>query len=48
MDRLSNILKQFNDLFGDIEWKDGDKIGQSHLGRTAGKSCPRTRHIRMP
>ena len=28
MDRLSNILKQFNDLFGDIEWKDGDKIGQ--------------------
>ena len=28
MDRLSNILKQFNDLFGDIEWKDGDKIGR--------------------
>ena len=28
MDRLSNILQQFNDLFGDIEWKDGDKIRQ--------------------
>ena len=28
MDRLSNILQQFNDLFGDIEWKDGDKIGK--------------------
>ncbi len=28
MDRLSNILKQFNDLFGDIEWKDGDKIAK--------------------
>ena len=28
MDRLSNIIRQFNDLFGDIEWKDGDKIGR--------------------
>ncbi len=26
LDRLSNILKAFNDQFGDIEWKDGDKI----------------------
>lgn len=26
LDRLSNILKTFNDLFGSIEWKDGDKI----------------------
>ncbi len=26
MDRLSNILKEFNDLFGNIEWKDADKI----------------------
>ena len=23
---MSNILKTFNDLFGSIEWKDGDKI----------------------
>ncbi|OPY17187.1 MAG: Type-1 restriction enzyme R protein [Syntrophus sp. PtaB.Bin075] len=26
LDQLSNIIKAFNDLFGDIEWKDGDKI----------------------
>ena len=26
MDRLSNIIKDFNDRFGNIEWKDLDKI----------------------
>ena len=26
MDRLSNIVREFNDLFGNIDWKDGDKI----------------------
>ena len=26
LDFLSNILKQFNELFGNIEWKDEDKI----------------------
>jgi len=26
LDRLSNILKNFNDLFGNIDWKDADKI----------------------
>jgi type I restriction enzyme, R subunit len=26
IDKLSNIIKTFNDLFGNIEWKDGDKI----------------------
>ncbi|MDO3376542.1 type I restriction endonuclease subunit R [Geoalkalibacter halelectricus] len=26
LDQLSNIIKAFNDLFGNIEWKDGDKI----------------------
>lgn len=26
MDQLSNIIRIFNDLFGNIEWKDGDKI----------------------
>ncbi len=26
MDRLSNILREFNDRFGNIEWKDRDKI----------------------
>lgn len=28
IDKLSNIIKVFNDLFGNIEWKDGDKIRQ--------------------
>ena len=28
MDRLSNILREFNDRFGNIEWKDRDKIEQ--------------------
>jgi type I restriction enzyme R subunit len=26
LDRLSNIIKDFNDQFGNIEWKDVDKI----------------------
>ncbi|MHC5308016.1 type I restriction endonuclease subunit R [Bartonella sp. LJL80] len=26
IDRLSNIIKTFNDLFGNIDWKDEDKI----------------------
>ena len=26
MDRLSNILREFNDRFGNVEWKDQDKI----------------------
>jgi type I restriction enzyme, R subunit len=28
VDRLSNILRMFNDQFGNIEWKDADKIRQ--------------------
>ena len=26
LDRLSNILKNFNDLFGDIPWEDADRV----------------------
>ena len=26
IDKLSNIIRAFNDMFGNIEWKDGDKI----------------------
>ena len=26
LDRLSNILKTFNDLFGNIDWTDGDRV----------------------
>src|SRR5690606_345053 len=25
-DRLSNILKSFNDLFGNIDWSDADRV----------------------
>ena len=32
LDRLSNILKSFNDLFGNINWKDEDRIGQLIAG----------------
>jgi type I restriction enzyme R subunit len=28
LDQLSNIIRGFNDLFGNIEWKDADKIRQ--------------------
>ena len=28
LDRLSNILKTFNDLFGDISWEDADRVGE--------------------
>ena len=28
LDRLSNILRTFNDLFGDIEWDDADRVRQ--------------------
>ena len=28
LDRLSNILQEFNDLFGDISWDDRDRVGE--------------------
>ena len=28
LDRLSNILQAFNDLFGDIAWQDRDRVGE--------------------
>ncbi|MBW1987591.1 MAG: type I restriction endonuclease subunit R [Deltaproteobacteria bacterium] len=28
LDKLSNIIKAFNDQFGNIDWKDKDRIGQ--------------------
>ena len=28
LDQLSNILKMFNDLFGDIAWEDRDRVGE--------------------
>ena len=33
LDRLSNILKAFNDQFGNIDWKDADRVHQAdHRG----------------
>ena len=28
LDRLSNIIRRFNDLFGDIRWEDADRVAQ--------------------
>jgi type I restriction enzyme R subunit len=37
LDRLSNIVRIFNDLFGSIEWKDADKIGKVITEEIPGK-----------
>ncbi|CZO83579.1 type I restriction endonuclease subunit R [Legionella pneumophila] len=37
MDQLSNIIRVFNDLFGNIEWKDSDKIRQIITEEIPGK-----------
>jgi type I restriction enzyme R subunit len=29
LDRLSNIIKTFNDMFGDIEWDDADRVART-------------------
>ena len=34
MDGLSNIINQFNDLFGDIEWEDEDRVHELITERT--------------
>ena len=28
LDRLSNIIREFNDLFGGIQWEDADRVGK--------------------
>ena len=28
LDRLSNIIREFNDLFGDVDWDDADRVRQ--------------------
>jgi type I restriction enzyme R subunit len=37
LDRLSNILKAFNDQFGNIDWKDADKISKVITEEIPGK-----------
>lgn len=29
LDRLSNIVKTFNDMFGDINWQDADRVART-------------------
>jgi len=47
IDTLSNILKSFNDLFGNIDWKDEDKIRPS-LPKTSPRGWRRILPTRMP
>ncbi len=37
LDRLSNILQAFNDLFGDIAWDDRDRVGELITGTIPSK-----------
>jgi type I restriction enzyme R subunit len=37
LDRLSNILRSFNDLFGNIAWSDSDRIGRLIATEIPGK-----------
>jgi hypothetical protein len=46
IDKLSNIIKTFNDLFGNIEWKDEDKI-RKVITKKLQRAWPKTRPIRM-
>ena len=46
LDRLSNILKTFNDQFGNIAWTDGDRVRQADHRRNSGRRSRPTRPIR--
>ena len=39
LERLSNIIREFNDRFGNIEWQRRGHNRESDLGRTAVESC---------
>ena len=39
LDHLSNILKTFNDQFGDIPWEDEDRGSPSHYGGNSSQGC---------
>ena len=41
IDHLNNILKFFNEMFGNFEWKDADKIG-----KVIAEESPATKPIR--
>src|ERR1700680_4537072 len=49
LDRLSNIIKTFNDQFGNIPWTDGDRVHKLITGssqRTSRTGWPPTTHTR--
>ena len=39
LDRLSNILKTFNDQFGHILWEDEDRVSTPHYRGDSGQGC---------
>ena len=47
LDRLSNIIREFNDLYGDIEWNDQDKI-ERLITEDFRRRSPPIRRIRTP
>ena len=43
MDPLSEIIRQFNERFGNIDWKDQDKIKHGHFRGTYQRRSPADR-----
>lgn len=41
LDRLSNIIDQFNDLFGGIKWEDSDRVTQLSTVTVRGAWLPK-------
>ena len=48
MERLSNIIREFNDRFGNIEWKNPDKIRKGGFRRAAREGCRGQGRTRTP
>ena len=46
MDRLSNIVRDFNDRFGNVEWKDQDKIEKAIFEELPAKVARQHAHTR--
>ena len=46
LDRLSNIIRGFNDLFGNITWEDGDRIRQLIATEIPRTRVPQTQPIK--
>ena len=49
LDRLSNILRTFNEHFGDIRWEDADRVRQLIIETIPSRRRPRRgRSARVP